>query len=71
MNARAPRPTTRLLQRLSRALNRHVPRAVQGDDRAVHQARVTTRRLREAVPVLATGLPGTKAAQRAQKLLQG
>jgi len=68
MNARAPRPTTRLLQRLSRALNRHVPKAVEGDDRAVHQARVTTRRLREAVPVLATGLPGNKAGKASRKI---
>ena len=42
MNVRAPRPTTRLLQRLSRALNRHLPQAIKGDDRGVHQARVTT-----------------------------
>jgi CHAD domain-containing protein len=68
MNTRAPRVTTALLQRLSRALNRHLPAAAAGDDTAVHQARVTTRRLREAVPVLATGLSGSKAGKAEKKI---
>ena len=68
MNARTPRPTTLLLQRLTKALTRHIPQAVSGDDRGVHQARVTTRRLREAVPVLATGLKGSKAGKARRKL---
>jgi CHAD domain-containing protein len=68
MNTRAPRVTTALLQRLSRALNRHLPAAVAGDDAAVHQARVTTRRLREAVPVLAIGLSGSKAGKAQKKI---
>ncbi len=68
MTARAPRPTTLLLQRLSRALKRHLPQAIQGNDRGVHQARVTTRRLREAVPVLATGLKGSKAGKARRKI---
>ncbi len=68
MTPRAPRPTTRLLQRLSRALKRHLPQAIKGDDRSVHQARVTSRRLREAVPVLATGLKGSKAGKARRKI---
>jgi CHAD domain-containing protein len=68
MNTRAPRVTTVLLQRLSRALKRHLPQAVAGDDLAVHQARVTSRRLREAVPVLATGLSGSKAGKARRKI---
>lgn len=68
MNARASRPTTRLLQRLSGALKRHLPKAIDGDDRAVHQARVTTRRLREAVPVLATGLKSSKSGKARRKI---
>ena len=68
MNTRAPRVTTVLLQRLARALKRHLPRAVAGDDRGVHQARVTSRRLREAVPVLATGLKGSKAGKARRKI---
>lgn len=35
---------------------------------SVHQARVTTRRLREAVPVLATGLKGSKAGKADRKI---
>lgn len=68
MNTRAPRVTTLLLQRLSRALQRHIPAAIAGDDRGVHQARVTSRRLREAVPVFATGLSGSKAGKARRKI---
>jgi CHAD domain-containing protein len=68
MNTRAPRVTTALLQRLSRALQRYVPAAIAGDDRGVHQARVTSRRLREAVPVFATGLSGSKAGKARRKI---
>lgn len=68
MNVRASRESTRLLQRLGRALKRHLPKAVSGDDRGVHQARVTTRRLREAVPVLSTGLKGSKAGKAGRKI---
>ena len=68
MNTRAPRVTTLLLQRLARALKRHLPKAAAGDDQGVHQARVTSRRLREAVPVLATGLKGSKAGKARRKI---
>jgi CHAD domain-containing protein len=68
MNSRVPRVTTLLLQRLARALARHLPTAVAGDDRGVHQARVASRRLREAVPVLATGLHGNKAGKAQRKI---
>lgn len=68
MNPRAPRVTTQLLRRLALELGRHLPAAVAGDDRGVHQARVTTRRLREAVPVLATGLKGSKAGKARSKI---
>jgi CHAD domain-containing protein len=63
-----PRDTTRLLQRAARALKRHLPSAVAGNDRGVHQARVASRRLREAVPVLATGLKGGKAGKARRKI---
>jgi CHAD domain-containing protein len=68
MNTRAPRATTVLLQRLAAALKRHLPQAVAGDQRGVHQARVASRRLREAVPVLATGLQGAKAGKARRKI---
>lgn len=44
-----------------------------GDDRSVHQARVASRRLREAVPVLCTGLKhsrGGKAGRKIRRLTQ-
>ena len=68
MNTRAPRPTIVLLQRLAATLKRHLPQAVAGDERGVHQARVASRRLREAVPVLSTGLHGAKAGKARRKI---
>jgi len=62
------RLTSSLLQRQSRALRRHLPAAVKGDDRAVHQARVASRRLRESVPVLSAGLKGSKANKARRKI---
>lgn len=50
------------------ALGRHLTVAATGDDTGVHQARVTTRRLREAVPVLSTGLKGSKAGKARRKI---
>src|SRR3954469_13947581 len=68
MSTRAPRPTTRLLQRLAGALGRHLPAAIAGENTGVHQARVASRRLREAVPVLSTGLKGSKAGKATRKI---
>jgi CHAD domain-containing protein len=68
MNTRGRKPTTRLLQRLGNALKRHLPAAVAGDHTGVHQARVASRRLREAVPVLSTGLKGSKAGKATRKI---
>jgi CHAD domain-containing protein len=62
------RVTSRLLQRRARALERHLPAAVAGEDIGVHQARVATRRLREAVPVLAKGLKHSKAGKARRKI---
>ena len=68
MNTRTPLATTQLLQRLARALKRHLPAAMAGNDVGVHQARVTSRRLREAVPVFSTGLKGSKAGKAGRKI---
>jgi CHAD domain-containing protein len=62
------RVTTRLLERTASELRKHLPSAVSGDDTGVHQARVASRRLREAVPVLATGLRGSKAGKARRKI---
>jgi CHAD domain-containing protein len=68
MNRRAPRVTSRLLARRASALKRHVSQAVNGRPRGVHQARVASRRLREAVPVLTSGVKNTKAKKARGKI---
>ena len=68
MNRPKPRVTTQLLARRARAFKRHLRTAVEGDGHGVHQARVASRRLREAVPVLTTGLKGSKAGKARRKI---
>jgi CHAD domain-containing protein len=68
MNRPKPRVTTVLLTRRARAFKRHLKAAVDGDGHGVHQARVASRRLREAVPVLVTGLKGSKAGKARRKI---
>ncbi|MEX2660303.1 MAG: CHAD domain-containing protein [Vicinamibacterales bacterium] len=68
MTTRRPRGTESLLQTRARALRRYLPAAVAGDDRGVHQARVASRRLREAVPVLASGLKHSKSKKAGRKI---
>jgi CHAD domain-containing protein len=67
MNLSTSRPTRALLERRTRALRRHLPAAIAGNGVGVHQARVASRRLREAVPVLAKDIASRKGkkAQRA------
>jgi len=61
-------PLVRLLDRRSRALRRQLAAAVAGKDTGVHQARVASRRLREALPVLTQGLHHTKAGKARRKI---
>jgi CHAD domain-containing protein len=56
-------------QRL-RALSRWLPAARTGDVTGVHQARVATRRLREALPLISTGATGRKLERVVRKLTQ-
>ena len=58
----------RLLERRTRALKRQLAVAVAGKDTGVHQARVASRRLREALPVLTEGLLHTKAGKAQRKI---
>lgn len=68
MKRATPSATAAVLKRQARALQRHLPAAVKGDDLAVHQARVASRRLRESVPVLSKGLKGSKAGKARRKI---
>src|SRR5688500_1413931 len=68
MTTRRTPGTASLLETRARALRRYLPSAVAGDDTGVHQARVASRRLREAVPVLATGLKGSKSKKASRKI---
>jgi len=54
-------------QRLS-ALSRTLPGARKGDVQAVHQARVATRRIREALPLVARGRTGKSLKKSVRKL---
>jgi CHAD domain-containing protein len=68
MNRRNPRVTSVLLARRARALKVHLAGALAGNGHGVHQARVASRRLREAVPVLTCGVKGTKASRARRKI---
>ncbi len=68
MNRRNSPVASRLLARRAAALKRHLPGALDGDSHGVHQARVASRRLREAVPVLTSGVKGTKARKALGKI---
>ena len=61
-------PLVRLLQRRTLALRRHLSAAVAGKDAGVHQARVASRRLREALPVLTEGLHHTRKSKAERKI---
>src|SRR5262245_28602332 len=63
-----PNPLVRLLDRRARALRRHLAAAVAGREAGVHQARVASRRLREALPVLTEGLSHTKGGKARRKI---
>lgn len=68
MSVRTASVTSALLTRRARALDRYLPQAIKGHDRGVHQARVASRRLREAVPVLAGKIEHSKAGKARRKI---
>jgi CHAD domain-containing protein len=61
-------PLVRLLERRTRALRRQLAAAIAGKDVGVHKARVASRRLREALPVLTAGLPHSKSNKAQRKI---
>jgi CHAD domain-containing protein len=53
-------PEQVIRQRL-RALVRSLPKALEGDARAIHKTRVASRRVREALPIVLASAPGKKS----------
>jgi CHAD domain-containing protein len=51
-----------------RALNKQLAAALEGDTKAVHQARVATRRLRAALPVLGAALPPKRVRKLGRRM---
>jgi CHAD domain-containing protein len=64
---RTPAAEYLIRQRLT-ALRRALPAAKDGDARSLHQARVATRRLREAMPLFGSGRKAEKVARCVRRL---
>lgn len=63
-----PNSSELLIRQRLNALTRALPGAKQGDPLLVHQARVATRRLREALPLVASGSRGRKLERHVRRL---
>ena len=63
-----PNPSELLIRQRLNALTAALPGAKMGDPVLVHQARVATRRLREALPLVASGSRGRKLGRRVRGL---
>ena len=61
-------PSELLIRQRLTALTRFLPSAQRGDVRCIHHARVATRRLREALPLVASGARCRKLARTVQRL---
>ena len=64
------RATEYLIRQRVTALGRALPAATKGDVTSLHQARVATRRLRAALPLVAPGRKSEKLARSVRKLTQ-
>lgn len=61
-------PSELIIRQRLAALSRTLPGAQKGDVQAVHQARVATRRIREALPLVARGRAGKSLKRSVRKL---
>src|SRR5687768_6772589 len=68
MTRRTTSPSEVVIRQRARALELSLPGARKGDVALVHQARVATRRLREAVPLIVPGARGRKFERRMRRL---
>jgi CHAD domain-containing protein len=63
-------PPDLLIRHRLRALEKNLPGAAKGQVDALHQARVATRRLREALPLLSTGSRRRRLERQMRKITQ-
>ena len=68
MTRRTTSPAEIVIRQRALALERSLPGAQKGDVARVHEARVATRRLREAVPLIVSGARGRKFERRMRRL---
>ena len=61
-------PSEMLIRQRLAAVTRMLPGARDGDAESLHQARVATRRLREALPLVAQGSRGRKLEKSVRRL---
>ena len=66
--AQTPTSAELLIRQRLNALERTLPGAQKGDVESIHQARVATRRLREALPLIVSGARARKLGRAVRKL---
>ena len=67
---RSTSPSELLIRQRLGALTRTLPAAQRGDPSSIHQARVATRRLREALPLVTEGARGRRLERTVRRLTQ-
>lgn len=63
-------PSELLIRQRLRALEKNLPGAAKGNVSALHQARVASRRMREALPLVSTGSRGRRLERQMRKITQ-
>ena len=63
-------PSELLIRQRLRALEKNLPAAARGNVDALHQARVASRRMREALPVVSAGSRGRRLERQMRKITQ-
>ena len=61
-------PSELMIRQRLLALSRTLPSARNGDPEGIHQARVATRRMREALPLVTRGSKGRKLKKKVSRL---
>ena len=63
-------PSELLIRQRLRALEKNLPGAAKGNVNALHQARVASRRIREALPLVSAGSRGRRLERQMRKITQ-